>query len=88
MSAGIDQPAAVRPHGKAVNLPVHPLKRLNLAPDEGVRGLGIGVDEIGKFHGAPQAVQRKLRMDWGAGLWRILPKDRARPHAPCMALPQ
>ena len=66
--ARIDQRISVRAHGKAVNGHCNTFQRLNLAPDKGVRGTRIGVDQIGKLHLAPK-VLRTNYAELAARLW-------------------
>lgn len=46
---GINQIAAIRPHGKAVHRLAQPFQRQNLTPDKAVRGARICVDQITEF---------------------------------------
>ena len=66
--ARVHQSIAVRAHGKAVNGHRNTFQRLNLAPDKGVRGTRIGVDQIGKLHLAPK-VLRTNYAELAARLW-------------------
>ena len=66
--ARVHQSISVRAHGKAVNGHCNTFQRLNLAPDKGVRGTRIGVDQIGKLHLAPK-VLRTNYAELAARLW-------------------
>ena len=56
---GFAQGIAIGSHGKAVDLKPHTFHRVNLTPDEGVRGTGICVHKIGNFHGTDPSGKRK-----------------------------